>query len=686
MAYQKNKNRPKQPEKKYPLGLLLPIILVIAVIPLITFMHSYSTNLDQFEWYSSVTDTVDFFLYYKMVWIIAACVIMLFCMVYLFFAEEQKPIWIKNLIPMAVYCGISFLSAIASKHSYFSFHGIFEQFESVWVLVGYGIIVYYIFYIMHSEAAVKRTLNWFITGIVVMAALGLTQVFKKDFFRTDMGQKLMTPSSYDGGPLTFNFELGRPYLSLYNPNYVGFYVALVLPVLVTLVFAAKKIWHRLGYVALIASLLLILFASQSRAGIVALVVSFVVMLLCMRKVFIKNWKIGISAVVIAVAAFFLVNAMNQNVLLSRLQGMFSSAPEYHALKEIQTNDDNVTIVYQTQERANAEGKLTDADSLVFYVTQDKDGNDVFELTDGTGAKVNFDVSEDQTTYVISDPRFPFTFTSVRSDSLSGFSVTIDGNVWNFSNMMKADDDTFYCKGGGSSLMKLAKITDTVPYLEEHYQLANKRGYIWARTIPLLKKYFFLGSGPDTFIIAFPNNDLVGMTNSNHINEIITKPHCMYLQVGVQTGVLSLLALLIFFGWYLIDCLRIYWKNNYTEYLSLIGVGIFAAVIGYLILSLTNDSCVAVSPIFYALLGMGLGINHKIKSEMPKPVAVKATNASSKNTEAKKSEAKTVDNKTSETKTTETKKEAAANNHTAQTVKPAAQNKKSGKKGSGKKKH
>lgn len=625
MSYQNNKKRQAPKEPKYSIVLLLPIIAFLAVIPLITYMHEYNTNLGQFEWYSSYIDAVDFFLYYKMVWLIITCVLMIFCLIYLFFAEEQKPIWIKSLIPLAVYCGLSLLSAIFSKYNYFSFRGIYEQFESVWVLIGYGIIVYYAFFIMHSKDAIERTLNWFVAGITVMTGLGLTQVFKHDFLRTDLGQNLMTPSSYDykEAPLLFNFELGRPYLTLYNPNYIGFYVALALPILLVLIFASKKLWHRLGYGLLIAGLLLTLFASQSRAGIVALVFSLFVMLLCMRKVFIKNWKFGIAAIAVVVIAFFVVNKMNDNILTTRLQGMFQSAPEYHPLKEIQTNDDNVTIVYQSQERAAAEGQLTDADSLVFHVEQNSNGSDVFTLTDGTGQEVPYILTEDNTNYSVQDARFPFTFASARSDSFNGFCVTIDGNTWYFSNLMKEGDDTYYCRGGGSSMMKLAKITDTVPYLEEHYSLANMRGYIWARTIPLLKKYIFLGSGPDTFIIAFPNNDLVGMYNSNHINEIITKPHCMYLQVGVQTGVLSLIALLTFFGWYLIDSLLIYWKNDYKEYLSFVGVGIFTAVIGYLILCLTNDSCVAIAPIFYGLIGIGLATNHKLRLEMPKPAVAAA---------------------------------------------------------------
>ena len=84
---------------------------------------------------------------------------------------------------------------------------------------------------------------------------------------------------------------------------------------------------------------------------------------------------------------------------------------------------------------------------------------------------------------------------------------------------------------------------------------------------------------------------------------------------MQTGVLSLIALLIFFGWYLIDSIRIYWRCHYSEYMTFIGVGVLGAVIGYLILCLTNDSCVALSQIFYTLIGIGLGINYKLRKDM-----------------------------------------------------------------------
>lgn len=585
-------------KKEYSFIHLLPIIAVLAVIPLITCRYEYKTNLTVFDWYIGRDTTSDFFLYYKSVGIIIASICMILWLVYMLLSEERKFIWDKKFIPLLIYAFITFLSACFSKNSYFSFHGIYEQFESVWVLIGYVIIAYYCFFVLQSENTIKRVMKWFIIGITVMSALGLSQAFYHDFFRTKLGTQLITSFERSSG-LDFTFELGRVYLSAYNPNYVGFYVTLVVPILVALIFATKKLWQRILYALLIVSMLIILFASQSRAGIITIIISLIIMLICMRKVFLKNWKITVAAICIFIAAFIGINAMNHNILLDRMKSMFSVAEEVHPLKSIITNDDNVTINYNDS-------------SLIIKVSQDTEGNDVFELTDGENNVINYALTEEGANYYINDERFPFLLTSVRVEGFYGFQVIIDGKQWYFSNLMKEGDKTYYVLTNSLSLIKLKEQEKTVDFFEKRYHFANMRGYIWARTIPLLKKYFFLGSGPDTFIIAFPNDDLVGIYNSGHDYEIITRPHCMYLQIAVQTGIFSLIALMVFFIWYIVSSMKLYWSHSYEGYLPKVGVAIFVSVIGYLILATTNDSCVTVAPIFYALIGMGLGINHKLK--------------------------------------------------------------------------
>ena len=592
-----NRNK-KEEEKKFSFFLVLPAIAVLAIIPLITYYYEYNTNLEQFEWYIGKATVVDFFLHYKTVALIIVSIYMVFAVVYMVLGEERKFAWDNKLIPLLVYAVISFISAIASKYPSFSFNGIYEQFEPVWILIGYFIIVYYCFFIFQEEAVLRLTMKWFMAGISVMAALGLSQAFKHDFLRTKLGQKLISPET----GLEFKFEIGRAYLTVYNPNYVGFYATLIVPVLVALIFTTKKIWGRIGYAFLAISLVIILFASQSRAGVITIIFSLLLMLLCMRKVFIKNWKITLAAIAVFATAFIGINVFNQNILLDRMKSMFSTTQEVHPHESIVTNDDNVTIRYN-------------GNTLVFKVEQDEYTNDVFNIEDGSGSPVNYHLSEDGISYAIDDARFPFTFASIRANDFHGFSVTIDGQPWYFSNLMKANNKTYYALGANMALMKLTEQEKSLDFLENHYHFANGRGYIWARTLPLLKKYFFLGSGPETFIIAFPNNDMVGLYNSWHQNEIVTKPHCMYLQIAVQTGVPSLIAMLLFFIFYIINSFSIYWRNSYEGYLPKVGVAIFVSSVGYMILALTNDSCVATSPIFFALIGIGLGINYRLKKDI-----------------------------------------------------------------------
>ena len=584
---------------KQPLLVLAPLIAILAFIPLITYYYRYDTNLGEFSFPAPET-MIDFFLYYKRIFLYIAFVCMLLVLLYLFFIEEHKILWGKNLIPLAVYGGISLLSALLSENSYFSFHGIYDQFESVWVLLGYCLIAYYAFYILRTEDAIQRTMNWFLVGIILTVLLGLSQVFSHDFFRTEFAKKLITPPNYGNGTLDFKFELGRPYLSVYNPNYVGFYVTLTVPILVALIFTAKKLWQRLVYGILIAALLLILFASQSRAGIVALIVSFIVMLICMRKVFIKNWITSIAIIAVAGISFVVINVMNQDILLNRLKEMFVVSETSHALKSIETNDDNVTITYN-------DAKLS------FYVAQNEDGNDVFTLVDENNASVSCEFDENTSYYNVTDERFPFMFGSIRSDSFNGFTVKIEGYDWFFTNIMKENDTTYYSMI--NKLVKLKKHPETTGYFATHERLASGRGYIWSKSLPLLKDYFLLGSGPDTFVIAFPNDDRVSMVNAGFASQLVTKPHCLYLQIAVQTGVVSLIALLVFFGWYVLSSFRIYWKHDFQGYLPKFGVAILTSVIGYLIMGLTNDSCITVAPIFFVLTGMGLGINHALKLQM-----------------------------------------------------------------------
>lgn len=607
----KQQKKMKQQQRKYPIAYLLPLIMILAVIPLMIHQYRFNTGLTQYNWYQGEGNASDLFLHVKMVWSYAMFIIILCIMIYMIFSEEIKPVWDRILIPILVYGALSFVSALFSINRHYSFSGIQQQFESVWMLLGYVLLVYYSFFILYQESAVERLIPYLVAGITVMTVFGVLQGLKLDPLHTEFLQSLILTNKKLVGRMKFSFEEGRTFMSLYNPNYVGFYVVVMVPILVALIMHTKKVILRVFYAILAAALVFVLFASQSRAGILVLVATFFVMLLCMRKVFFKYWKVTLGIVVVAVVAFIAVNMMNQNVLVNRMRSMFSTSPQNYALEYIETGKD-VTFGYQGNEIHFTMEREKGADAATFHVT------------DGEGNEVASTLQAETNVYQITDKRFPFVYAEMYGDSFRGFYVeharTGTGNDafsptkrWLFSNQYKQNDSTYYVKGAGASFFHMKRYQAGDGFLEKNYLLANKRGYIWARTIPLLKKYPLLGSGPDTFVIAYPNDDLVGLYNSGHDVEVVTRPHCMYLQIASQTGIPSLIAFLVFFGWYLIRSLKLYWRQSYDSYMSKIGLAVMISIMGYLILGLTNDSSVVISPVFFVLTGMGLGINRHLES-------------------------------------------------------------------------
>jgi O-antigen ligase len=140
--------------------------------------------------------------------------------------------------------------------------------------------------------------------------------------------------------------------------------------------------------------------------------------------------------------------------------------------------------------------------------------------------------------------------------------------------------------------------------------ASNRGYIWSRSLPLLKHALFVGYGPDTFAAHFPNHDYIGKLKvwGGGIFTMIEKPHNLYLQIAINSGILSLIAVLALFFRYLLTSAKAYWKCDYSRFTEISGIAIFAAVVAYLIISIFNDSVVAVAPVFWSLLGLGIATN------------------------------------------------------------------------------
>lgn len=591
-----NVNRGEKGSSKF---LLYPLIIVMAIIPLIVHQKVVPTKLEEYSWFSFSETAMDFFLYYKSVWLVIMTIIMLviLCVQVLQKKEYQKSP--KFMIPIGIYGLFIILSIIFSENRDFSINGIMEQYESGVVLLGYLIFMYYAYLLVDTENKAEFLVKIWAVSIAILCILGILQVLGHDFFATDFGKKLILSKEYwdNLDDVSFTFGANRIYLTLYNPNYVGVYATIAIPILVCFVFFTKNIIGKIIYGILTVGMLVCIVGSESKTAFLSLAVVIILAIIICRKRILQYWKFVIPGVIVLAIVFFVFDASIGHSYTNSIKAAFKTLTQSQisepAVTEVDTLDDEIVIHYLNNPLHISYTRNGDSFSIQ---TLDDAGNEI-------------PVTQEEVNIVLQDERFTgVTITPVTFSEQYGIQVVIGGYTWYFTNEAKEGDSSYYFY---TPYGKWDKVNNPEVF-EMNEEMFSRRGYIWSRTIPLLKENIFIGSGPDTYTIEFPQDDYVGLENYGYKGSIVTKPHNMFLQIGVQTGVISLIAFLAFYIMYFVQSIRIYIKGKFDTYASQLGVGIFLASIGYMIAGITNDSTITVAPIFWILMGVGFSMNKIVK--------------------------------------------------------------------------
>lgn len=582
--------------KKIPFGAF-PIIFVMAVLPLIVHYYGFQAHLSMMSWYVSNDYTGDMFNYYKSEYLVTTAVIMIMIVIVgLVFSKKYH--LHKAFVPLFLYGVLIILSTIFSDYQYFSLNGMDNHFETVYVLLTYCFLVVFCYWFVDSKEAVKFVLYAWLIGIALMGILGLFQVTGHDLFSTDFGKFLALPKELrKDNEIQISVPKGTVYLTLYNSNYVGFYAALTIPILSSMFVFAKNWFIKIAGFVLSGVIFLCLLGSGARNGMIAVFISLIFMLVLFRKNMKTKWIYFLISYASMAVIFIVFNIMNNGMVTERLETGFEVEKDTSdKLEKIDTNDENVTITY-------------DGHDLV--ITMSVSGENMAQLVmlDENGENIEAKrLDTEMIGYEILDERFPFIVTMGQIQGYFGFQVEIEGKSWLFSNQTEYQGYYFFSPYG-----KFTKIEAAETAIFTNYShLASGRGYLWARTIPLLKKYILIGSGPDTFTVVFPQKDYVAASRMGYDKLTVTKPHNLYLQIGTQTGVVSLIAVLVFNILYLWECFRLYWKQQVNGFLQYMGAAMMVAIIGYLISGIINDSTITVAPIYWCLIGIGFAINRLVK--------------------------------------------------------------------------
>ena len=108
---------------------------------------------------------------------------------------------------------------------------------------------------------------------------------------------------------------------------------------------------------------------------------------------------------------------------------------------------------------------------------------------------------------------------------------------------KIDTDGYEYLNPAGKLVKFENPKVSNVFLDD---AMSKRGHIWNKTIPLLGKHAFMGSGANTYMFEVPQEDYISQNYVYGANSYDVKAHCWYLQQWVETGLIGTLALLVIF--------------------------------------------------------------------------------------------------------------------------------------------
>lgn len=583
----------------------MPLLLISGFVPLIVHgKYVDLTGTTQALFWTGQNQLLDFFSYWKSRWVIFLTASTLIIYIFLYMSKKlpfKKEY--KYYIPLGTYAFFVILSTIFATDIPTAFNGFVDMYQGMWVLLSYIIITFLVINFVNSERDIKLFLYAFIFLIIVEGVIGIGQYFGFDIFNTKFGNHLIIPSGATvDGELKFNFGKHTIYGTLFNTNFVGSFATLMLPMAVVFLISAKTVRRRIVAGVALALCVFTWIGCNSRAGYVGVFFSVLVSLIMLRRYIFNYWKVSVSVGILFIIGVLGFNYVSGGLLMNRLSSMNvlesiknikeqNSREDVFRFKSIDLGQDTVSIKTTHQDlNIKVEG-----DKLYFV---DQNGGVLSMKTDENGR------------LMIDDAKKVYLKVQI-SENYSGFSVVTPWSIHGGLNFYITENGIKMI-GSGNRIIEPV-VANSFRVLEGLEKFASNRGYIWSRTIALLNEYMFIGSGPDNYPIVFPQDDYIAKLNIYmSALTVIDKPHNMYLQIAVNTGVISLIALIIAWLTYIFSSIKLYWKLklDYTD--KYIGISCFISVIGYLVSAIFNDHIVSVSPLFWVILGLGISINARIK--------------------------------------------------------------------------
>ncbi len=529
----------------------VPILLMGIIAPIVVRLKIMEfPELGELPWNPSQYYVSDVFAYYRSRIILAAAILALILMVVFYVIKGTKKI--KFGWGQLAFAALIVASAVFSDYANVAWSGYPEKLQGTWIWLSYLVLLTYTYSIIDNEDDERMILRIVMLSAIWIVGVGAFQAFGKDFFRTDLGARLLLGKEIyekSGNALKFSFGEAHVYSTLYNPNMVGSYVSMLLPVgLYAIIKENFKVFKYVWGLLILGSLVM-LVGSYSRSGIIAigvmLMVSVVWVFLKMKE-HRRKMLVGLAALVIATVG---ANAATGSVMSRKLSEVFEPREIHSFIQSVETDGQNIHWAFENDQKVN-----------VYYDILN--GDVIAELTDDQGEILN--ILTNNNLYTIENlPEVQFQFGNVQDVAFVSF--LIQGKRWDFAD---TDEGIKFI----SPMGKMDDLLTTKSKYDAYATLGSNRVYIWTRSLSKVKESIFLGSGADTFALRFPQNDY--LNKELFFREramVVDKAHSGYIGMALEFGGIALI-LYVLLQVVLISS-GIKSKQSFMLALALIGIGV-----------------------------------------------------------------------------------------------------------------
>lgn len=588
--------------------LFLPFTLMAAIIGFIPFM----VFLRVVEYGSLFKEIygqdvgANYFTFYRAVWL---GLFSFAGMVWFAVNKKGQTSWYHK--PAAVYCFFAIASTALSYYPDIALWGSPIKREGLLIHLAYMAT----FFLFSSLILSKKHIKLFVTVLLVSAGLlsvlGVAQYLGYDYFHSEFTHTWLTSHFvYEANPgLTFSSAGSSPdkiFLTFGNSNITGTYMTMLFIFSMVLCLSVPAKWtYRLMPINIL--IYMNLLCSKSRGAFLgAAVAGLIVLFIIRKKLVLKTTLIFFAAYIVTFIAFdsYTLHTGRQRFFRSTVGRSVIGRPTRSSgnFNDLILDGDSVFVVFDCVklEARHVDGEIIFFDSegkevryrALKYMRDDQLENE--QNDDPSAYKLLFPPGEMEDYRVITMPE-------MRLLRIDRGSTRVD---------LVYTENGFRLVGPFGKPQEIKEVESWG--FDGRERFGSARGYIWSRSLPLLRHTLLVGHGPDTFALHFPNHDYLGKLR--HVRRgiawMVDKPHNLFIQTGVNVGVVAMLAMMIMFFVYIWQSTKYYYRNFSSSFTHSVGVSILGGVIAYLISVLFTDSTVSVTPVFWGIFGLGVATNRE----------------------------------------------------------------------------